>query len=113
MVAWARFYLAKAGLIDAAKRGLRTLTSEGTNTSLTHAEAREISREVQTRFKASGDEDEPAPEVVTGHELFDDPERSFWFVGAAWGSDDQTPRLWQSAFGRTAIMTNSVMKSGG
>ncbi|MER9651829.1 AAA family ATPase [Mesorhizobium sp. M0199] len=102
-VAWARFYLAKAGLIDAAKRGVWALTSEGLNTSLSHAEALQIFRDVQSQFKTAGDEEEPAPEVVTGQELFADPARSFWFVGAAWGADDQTPRflaegIWQNGY---------------
>ncbi|TGQ04499.1 AAA family ATPase [Mesorhizobium sp. M2E.F.Ca.ET.219.01.1.1] len=102
-VAWARFYLAKAGLIDAAKRGVWALTSEGLNTSLTHAGALQIFREVQSQFKTAEDEEEPAPEVVTGQELFADPARSFWFVGAAWGTDDQTPRflsegIWQNGY---------------
>ncbi|MDE0508402.1 MAG: AAA family ATPase [Gammaproteobacteria bacterium] len=34
-------------------------------------------------------------------ELFEDPERSFWFVGANWGGDDQTER-----FLREGIWTN-------
>ncbi|MER9465389.1 AAA family ATPase [Mesorhizobium sp. M0482] len=102
-VAWARFYLAKAGLIDAAKRGVWALTSEGLNTSLTRADALQIFRNVQSQFKAAGDEEEPAPEVVTGQELFADPARKFWFVGAAWGADDQTPRflaegIWQNGY---------------
>ncbi|MER9843511.1 AAA family ATPase [Mesorhizobium australicum] len=103
-VAWARFYLAKAGLIDAAKRGVWSLTTEGLNTSLTHAEALQIFRTIQLQFKTADDEEEPAPEVVTGQELFSDPERRFWFVGASWGgTDDQTPRffserIWQNGF---------------
>jgi 5-methylcytosine-specific restriction protein B len=101
-VGWARFYLAKAGLIDAAKRGVWTLTSEGQNTSLTHTEALALFQQVQARFKTADDEDEAAPETVTGQELFDDPNRRFWFVGASWGgTDDQSPRffaegIWQN-----------------
>src|SRR6266851_939172 len=37
-VHWARFYLAKAGLIGATKRGLWDLTPEGRNTKLTPEE---------------------------------------------------------------------------
>ncbi|WP_292615443.1 AAA family ATPase [Mesorhizobium sp.] len=102
-VGWARFYLAKAGLVDGSKRGVWSLTAEGRETHLDHAGALQLFREVQARFKTSGDEEEPVPEPVTGHALFDDPERSFWFVGAAWGSDDQTERfltegIWQNGY---------------
>lgn len=103
-VGWARFYLAKAGLIDAAKRGLWALSSEGRNTSLTQAEALQIFHDVQSQFATAEDDEEPAPEVVTSQELFSDPDRSFWFVGASWGgTDDQTPRffaegIWQNGF---------------
>jgi 5-methylcytosine-specific restriction protein B len=101
-VAWARFYLAKAGLIDGSKRGVWALTAEGKNSTLSHADAVELFREVQAQFKTTEDEDEAAPEVVAGHELFADQSRGFWFVGASWGAtDDQTPRfleecIWQN-----------------
>ncbi|MFY8092786.1 MAG: AAA family ATPase [Niveispirillum sp.] len=117
-VAWARFYLAKVGLIDAAKRGVWALTPEGLNTSLTHGEALTIFHEVQSQFKTSESEEEPAPEIVTGQELFSDPERRFWFVGASWGgTDDQTARfyaegIWEN--GPQDRFTNEVrsMKPG-
>src|SRR5579883_2881720 len=35
-VAWARFYLAKAGLIDASQRGVWSLADKGLATRLTH-----------------------------------------------------------------------------
>lgn len=103
-VAWARFYLAKAGLIDASKRGVWALTPEGLNTSLTHAEALRIFQDIQGQFKTSADEEEAAPDAVGSEELFADPARRFWFVGAAWGgTNDQSPRflaegVWQNGF---------------
>lgn len=103
-VAWARFYLAKAGLIDGSQRGVWKLSAEGSNTHLSLTEARDIFREIQSHFKAAPDDEVAAPEVVAGHELFADPNRSFWFVGASWGgTDDQTPRffqegIWQNGF---------------
>jgi len=54
-VNWARFYLAKAGIIDASKRGVWTLTEKGrTLPSLSHAEAMAVFREVQARFRSPG-----------------------------------------------------------
>ncbi|MGM0561148.1 MAG: AAA family ATPase [Pseudomonadota bacterium] len=93
-VAWARFYLAKAGLIEARKRGLWTLTSEGAQTDLDDSSSLALFRQVQATFKTSDNEDEAAPEPVSAHELFDDPNRRFWFVGSIWGDDgEQTERF--------------------
>lgn len=103
-VGWARFYLAKGGLIDGSKQGIWTLTAQGRNSSLSHVDALELFRDVRTQFKSVDDEDEAAPDTVTGHDLFADPDRSFWFVGASWGgTDDQTPRffdegIWQNGY---------------
>ncbi len=93
-VHWARFNLAKAGLIDGSKRGIWKLTSEGHNTTLTHSEALKLFHDVREQFKTAVDEEKPAPEVVPEQELFADPRRSFWFVGAAWGGTvDQSQRF--------------------
>jgi restriction system protein len=54
-VAWARFYLAKAGLIDTSRRGVWTLTESGRRSHLNHEEALRIFHKVQKTFK----EDEP------------------------------------------------------
>ena len=61
-------------------------------------------RDVYSRFRdTSTDEDNPAPDPMqdVSAELFDDPERSFWFVGANWDGADQTER-----FLREGIWTN-------
>lgn len=104
-VGWARFYLAKAGLIDGAKRGLWVLTAEGRETDLDHGSALALFKDIQSRFKTADDEEEPAPDNdAPVHELFDDPNRRFWFVGAAWGgSNDQLDRfikegIWQNGY---------------
>ncbi len=52
-VAWARFYLAKAGLIDTSKRGVWTLTERGRESNLDHDGALGIFREVYAKFKAT------------------------------------------------------------
>ncbi len=113
-VGWARFYLAKGGFIDGSKRGMWVLTAEGRNSSLTHAEALEIFREVRTQFQTTDNEEEPAPDTVAGHELFSDSARSFWFVGASWGgNDDQTPRFFQQGIwqnGQHDKFTDEIMR---
>ncbi|WP_294541574.1 AAA family ATPase [uncultured Rhodoblastus sp.] len=106
-VAWARFYLVKAGLIDRKQRGRWVLTPDGRETHLDHGSALALFKDVQSRFRdASSDEDEeaPAPEEELAADLFDDPNRQFWFVGAIWnGADDQTDRflsegIWQNGY---------------
>lgn len=112
-VGWARFYLAKAGLIDGSKRGIWALTAEGKNSSLSHADALELFREVRTQFKTTDDEEEAAPDVVSGHELFSDPSRSFWFVGATWGGADQTPRFFKEGIWQNGLhnrFTDEIMR---
>ena len=102
-VSWARFYLTKAGLIDGKKHGVWALTTEGRETQLDQAQALAIFKDIQERFKPSEDDDEPAPEAVTASALFDDPTRQFWFVGAAWGEDDQLEQflkegIWRNGY---------------
>lgn len=117
-VAWARFYLAKAGLIDASKRGVWALTPEGVNTTLSHADALQIFRRIQNQFKTSANDEEEAPDLISTEELFADPDRRFWFVGAAWGgTDDQTPRfladgIWQNGFHNKFADEVKSMKPG-
>src|SRR6266436_2629579 len=50
-VAWARFYLAKAGLIDTSQRGVWTLTESGRR-HLDYQNALRIFRDVQKTFRA-------------------------------------------------------------
>jgi restriction system protein len=68
-VHWARFYLAKAGLIDTSRRGVWTLTDSGRHSQLDQEKALHILQEVQKRF--SGDENTdtgvlPAPDELGG-----------------------------------------------
>ena len=98
-VGWARFYLSKAGLIDGSKRGVWALTPEGRETHLDHDTALAIFKDVQARFRVNdddeSDDDAPAPPLTDSANLFDDPNRRFWFVGAVWGdgTEDQTDRF--------------------
>jgi 5-methylcytosine-specific restriction protein B len=103
-IGWARFYLVKAGLIDDKRRGIWKLTQEGQDTDLDYVAALEIVKEVRKGGWNDDDEDEPAP-ATTGAvaELFDDPQRQFWFAGAAWDDGDQLERflnegIWQNGY---------------
>lgn len=75
MVAWARFYLAKSGFIDASKRGVWALTDKGrSHKPLAHSEALGVFKEVHQKFsverrqarktldEASTEEEQTAPE---------------------------------------------------
>lgn len=83
-MAWARFYLVRAGFLDSSKRGVWSLTAKGQGcTALTQAEALEVFRRVRAEMPrkprgstaapdAGADEpeapDEDAPEPVpSGH----------------------------------------------
>lgn len=50
-VAWARFYLAKAGYIDSSKRGVWSLTEKGIHSSLSHKEAIKVFNQVHSAFQ--------------------------------------------------------------
>ena len=102
-VGWARFYLAKAGLIDGGRRGHWALTSEGRETNLEPDVALSLFRGIHARFRVSDDDEESAPETVDGLDLFSDPDRRFWFVGAVWDAGDQVERflsegIWQNGY---------------
>ncbi len=54
-VAWARFYLVKAGVIDASSRGVWTLTEKGRQiNTLTFEEALRLFKDVHARFHKTG-----------------------------------------------------------
>jgi len=99
-VHWARFYLAKAGLVSKPKRGSWGLTPEGRATRLTAEETWALYVRVRdaNRPDASKDEDDvPAPGAD------DDDDASYWFAGAAWDAGDQMPRfldagIWQNGY---------------
>lgn len=67
-VAWARFYLAREGLLDSSKRGVWSLSEKGRTTSLTPEAARELFlkwvRIFQEQRRAKATIDEPIPEQV-------------------------------------------------
>ncbi len=102
-VHWARFYLAKAGLIAAPKRGLWGLTPEGRDTRLTPEDTWALYVRIRDAHRIS----EPKDEETVPPEVSDDENElgvSYWFVGAVWGkTDDQLPRflkegIWQNGY---------------
>jgi 5-methylcytosine-specific restriction protein B len=96
-VAWARFYLVKAGLLFSPKRGIWALTEEGKATEMSDDLAVDIFRREHSALKADEDEDQaPEGEIVPDGV-------NYWFVGAAWDEGDQTPRflekgIWQNGY---------------
>lgn len=82
-VAWAKFYLAKAGYIDSSKRGVWSLTEAGANAHLAEHDSLEIFRAIQQQFKGktpnehTGNsvrfDEQPAP---TGSAIADDDYRT-------------------------------------
>ena len=55
-VAWARFYLAKAGLIDTSRRGVWTLTESGRHAQPDRTDALRIFQQVQKSFRENESE---------------------------------------------------------
>jgi restriction system protein len=51
-VAWARFYLTRAGYLDASSRGVWSLTDKGRTTALTHALALQLFKDLHKRLTA-------------------------------------------------------------
>jgi restriction system protein len=49
-VDWARFYLAKAGFIDASNRGVWSLTEKGRNLKLSQSESLQLFQEIHQQF---------------------------------------------------------------
>jgi restriction system protein len=76
-VAWARFYLAKAGLIDTSRRGVWTLTEAGRQTKLDHDSALRLFESIAKSFRnKQGDaelvDEPPAPEEKPEEQSFRD-----------------------------------------
>ena len=77
-VAWARFYLAKADLLDASRRGVWALTDKGRTVHLSRSAVSKIFKDVQAGFppkdpraKAVDDETEIIPPAVQSSDSAD------------------------------------------
>lgn len=94
-VAWARFYLTRAGWMYAPRRGAWALTELGRQGELTAQTAAALFKSVQTRFKGH-EEAQSAPE---NHVQPDDAQ--YWFVGAVWDEGDQLARFLEQGVWRS------------
>ena len=63
-VAWARFYLSKAGYIASSRRGVWSLTEKAINSNLTDETALEIFQEVHQTFETTPDDETDDDEDV-------------------------------------------------
>ncbi|MCB0062373.1 MAG: Mrr restriction system protein [Caldilineaceae bacterium] len=64
-VAWARFYLVKAGYLDSSTRGVWSLTEKGHHATLTQPQALEIFKEIHRTFaKEESQESAPTNDLV-------------------------------------------------
>jgi restriction system protein len=72
-VSWAKFYLAKAGMIDTQKRGIWILTEQGRNAILDQQNAVELYKRVRQQFRAEIEAEEGdkrnASEETVGDEV--------------------------------------------
>lgn len=73
-VHWARFYLAKAKLIDSSVRGVWSLTEKGFSTELQPDEALELFRTIHSRFKVADSEKSLATGKEEEADLLEIPE---------------------------------------
>ena len=71
-VDWARFYLAKAGLIDSSTRGVWSLTEAGRNTKLSSAEAIKLFQEIHQTFSVERKKTRDKPSKAELDELEDE-----------------------------------------
>lgn len=72
-IAWARFYLAKAGYLDASLRGVWSLTEEGVHAQLSRQDVLTLFKEVHSRFQKTSP-DNAAETDVDSNELDTDDE---------------------------------------
>lgn len=110
-VHFARFYLSKAGLMFAPKRGLWGLTEAGSKAEPTSEGAAEIFRNARTSFAGDEDEQQAPAEVVVPDSV------AYWFVGSAWETADQTARslkegIWQNGYDEKFSKLVKQMKPG-
>jgi restriction system protein len=70
-VAWARFYLAKADLLDASRRGVWALTEKGRTVSLTQNAVFQLFKDVHTNFPTKDEQPKTADEEIENTPLTD------------------------------------------
>ena len=73
-VAWARFYLAKAGYIDSSKRGIWKLTEAGINSEITPKKALDIFQNIQQGFRQESTNNQINEELETDEDHITAPD---------------------------------------
>jgi restriction system protein len=63
-VAWARFFLAKAGLIDTSRHGVWTLTEVGQQTKLNQEDAIQLYRKIAKAYKEEKNQEDQNGEFI-------------------------------------------------
>lgn len=64
-VGWARFYLVKAGFIDAKERGVWVLSEKGRTANLSHSDAFKIFKGIHENFKESDKPSQPTSGLLS------------------------------------------------
>lgn len=101
-VHWTRFYLAKAGLVSNAKRGLWGLTPDGRGAHLTPERTWDLYvriRDANRPRNVASEDEATAPDLGADQ----DDDKAYWFVGAQWEAGDQLQRflsegVWQNGY---------------
>jgi restriction system protein len=70
-VAWARFYLNKAGFIASSKRGVWSLTEKGIASNLTDEQALEVFQAIQSQFQEAyrAEQEEHTEEIIAPSDI--------------------------------------------
>jgi restriction system protein len=70
-VAWARFYLNKAGFIASSKRGVWSLTEKGISSNLTDEQALEVFQAIQSQFQEAyrEEQEEHTEEIIAPSDI--------------------------------------------
>jgi restriction system protein len=75
-IQWARFYLAKAGLINTEQRGVWQLTQEGFNSNLDSEKVYKLFREVHKKFEGTSEKSKKNNDSQIDDEVVEDEEHS-------------------------------------
>lgn len=70
-IAWARFYLVKAGYVDASRRGVWALTEAGRTKTLTSKKVEQLVKQVQSKKTVDTSQNHQSTELIDGFVLDD------------------------------------------
>ncbi len=116
-IAWARFYLARANLLDASKRGQWQLTTEGANTQLSDEDVVELFRRVQSQLREAESEWALEKEIqqaeyeISDAELWESMSHvNYWWIqqGQLYNQEQQGGYIWMSNADNRSSRGNST-----